>query len=121
MCGGESRRRRDEGGDGRARIETLDELFEYEHAAGDGRVEGGGQPGRGTAGDQDAQVREVTPGDSGDDDRGGPAHLDRRPLAAEGHAAADRQQPADVLDGQDPESVRSDTAVGDSLDARASA
>src|SRR6202020_3293153 len=110
MGGGESRRGCDEGGDRGARIEPLDELFEYEHAAGDGRVEGGGKPGRGAAGDQDAQVREVATGEGGDNDRRGSTHLDRRRLPTQRHAAADGQEPADAFDGQDPESVRSDAA-----------
>ena len=88
MSRGETGRGRHQRGDRRARVEAFDELFEDEHAAGDRRVECGGQPRRGATGDQDAQVGEVASGQGGDDDGCGPAHLDRRSLTAQGQATA---------------------------------
>ena len=97
--GSEPGRGRHQGGDRGARVEALDELFEDEHTAGDGRIECGGKPGSGATGDQNAQVGLVASGESGDDDGRGPTHLNRGTLAAEGQSGADGQQATDVLDG----------------------
>ncbi len=118
MSRGEARRGRHQRCDRGAWVEAFDELFEDEHATCDGCVERGREPGRGTAGDQDAQVGDVASGERGDDDGRGTAHLDRRALAAQGQATANRQQTTDVFDRQNPEPVWLDAALGDRFDTR---
>src|SRR6185437_16421581 len=97
-------------------FEPPHQLLEHEDAAGDRRVEGGGEPGSGPRGEQHPAVGPAAPEDFADEMAERRGHVHAWPLAAKRKPGTDGERAADELDRNDAKARLGQLAVQDGFD-----